>query len=181
MDKEPINNSLMNDREEPILNKVQESGLLQFDLEGLYQPGDRLLFDLKGWLYEELILKEKDFREKIKSHDWNAYSKKFVAVTCTADAIIPTWAYMLVASQLQPLVAKVVLGDLKKLEEELFRESILKLDPVFFKNQKVVIKGCSDRVPASAYVDLTNFLRPLAKSVMYGEPCSTVPVFKNKS
>jgi len=176
-DKSP----LRGDSEGPeIVNKVDQSGLVQFDLEELYVKGERVLFDLKGWLFEELILKEKDFRERIRNHDWKFYQDKFVAVTCTADAIVPTWAYMLVASQLEPYAKKVVFGDLKKLEETLFHESIFQLNPENFRNRKVVIKGCSDHVPVSAYVDLTNFLRPLVKSVMYGEPCSTVPVYKSK-
>lgn len=163
-----------------IVNKVEESGLIQFDLEELRREGARVLFDIKDWLFEELILKEKDFREKLKIHDWTAYRDKFVAITCTADAIVPTWAYMLVASHLDPVAGKVVFGDLNKLEEALFQESISGLDPEKFKGKKVVIKGCSDQVPVSAYVDLTNFLQPLVKSIMYGEPCSTVPVYKSK-
>lgn len=165
--------------ENEIVNKVSESGLLQFDLEELKQQGERVLFDLKGWLFEELILKEKDFRERLKNHDWTQYQDKFVALTCTADAIVPTWAYMLVATQLNPYSKKTVFGDLKKLEEELYHEQISKLSPETFRNQRVVIKGCGD-VPVSAFVELTNFLRPLAKSIMYGEPCSTVPVYKAK-
>ena len=165
---------------EQIVNKVDQSGLLQFDLESLYRPGERVLLDIKGWLFEELILKEKDFREQIKNHDWSLYQDKFVAVTCTADAIVPTWAYMLIASQLTPVAKKIVFGDLKKMEEVLFHESISSLNPENFRNQKVVIKGCSDNVPVSAYVELSAFLRPVAKSIMYGEPCSTVPVFKAK-
>jgi len=166
---------------EEIINKVEESGLLQFDLEELFTPGERVLFDLKGWLFEELILKEKDFREKIKTHDWKFYQDKLVAITCTADAIIPTWAYMLIATNLEPFAKKIVYGDLKKLEEILFHESISKLNHEKFRQQKIVIKGCSDNVPASAYTDLTVFLRPLAKSIMFGEPCSTVPVYKKKA
>ena len=166
--------------EQEIRNKVDESGLKQFDLESLYQPGDRVLFDMKDWLFEGLILKEKDFRERIKSHDWNFYRDKFVAVTCSADAIVPTWAFMLAAAQLEPVARKVIAGDLKKLEEVLFHDAIHKMDADDFRGQKVVIKGCSDHVPLSAYVDLTEFLRPLVKSMMYGEPCSTVPVYKSK-
>ena len=166
---------------EEIENKVAESGLMQFDLEELYVPGERVLFDLKGWFFEELILKEKDFREKLKTHDWKSYQNKFVAVTCTADAIVPTWAYMLIATHLEPYAKKIVYGDLNKLEEILFTESISKLNPENFSGQKVVIKGCSDKVPASAYTDLTVFLRPMAKSIMFGEPCSTVPVYKQPS
>jgi uncharacterized protein DUF2480 len=163
---------------EEIINKVAESGLVQFDLEELYPRGERVLFDLKGWLFEELILKEKDFRDGLKKHDWSKYSSAYVAVTCTADAIVPTWAYMLVVSHLQPVAAKVVMGDLQKLEEELFKEAISKLDPEKFRDARIVMKGCGDKVPASAYVDFTTFLRPLAKSILYGEPCSTVPVYK---
>ena len=164
-----------------ITNKVAESGLVQFDLEELYISGERVLFDLKGWLYQELILREKDFRDQVKKHDWEQYRGKFVALTCTADAIVPTWAFMLVSSFLEPVAARVEFGSLQNLEEKLFGEAIAKLDPGKFRNQKVVIKGCSDHVPVSAYVDLTRFLRPLVKSLMYGEPCSTVPVYKQKS
>ena len=164
--------------EKELINKVAESGLKQYDLEDLYQPGDRVLFDLKPWLFEELILKEKDFREQIKNHNWQQYQNKFGALTCTADAIIPVWAFMLAASHLKSYAKKIVMGDLQKLEEELFREQITRLDPETFRNQRVVLKGCSDKVPASAYVDITDLLTPVVKSIMYGEPCSTVPVYK---
>ena len=164
-----------------IINKVAESGLLQYDLEGLYPEGKRVLFDLKGWLFEELVLKEKDFREQVKNHPWNQYQDQLVAITCSADAIVPTWAFMLVAVHLQPFARKVMMGDLRKLEEQLFQEAIAKLDPESFRNQRVVIKGCGGKVPVSAYVDFADFLRPLAKSILYGEPCSTVPVYKKSS
>jgi uncharacterized protein YqgQ len=165
--------------EEEIKNKVAESGLIQIDLEELYQSGERVLFDLKSWLFEELILKEKDFREQLKNHDWNFYKDKFVAITCSADAIIPTWAYMLLATQLQSFAKRIVFGDLKKLEEELFHDEISKLKSEDYQNQRVVIKGCSNiEVPVSAYVELTALLKPVVKSIMYGEPCSTVPVYK---
>jgi len=168
--------------ENEIINKVQQSGLISIDLEELYVPGERILFDLKGWLFEELILKEQDFREKIKQHDWSQYKDKFVAVTCTADAIVPTWAFMLIASQLSTIAKKVVFGDLKKLEEEIFHEQISKINPAEYLDQRIVIKGCSKvEVPASAYVEITSLLRPVVKSIMYGEPCSTVPVYKKKS
>jgi len=164
-----------------IVNKVANSGLISLDPETLYVEGKRLLFDLKGWLFEELILKEKDFREKLNTHDWSIYQDAFVAITCSADAIIPTWAYMLVASKLQPVARKIVFGDLDKLEEEIFHETIQNLDPEIYRDQRIVIKGCSDKkVPVSAYLDLTAFLKPIAKSVLFGEPCSTVPVFKNR-
>lgn len=164
-----------------IVNKVAESGLISIDLEELYVAGERTVFDLKGWLFEELILKEKDFREQIKNHDWTHYQNKFVALTCTADAIVPTWAFMLVATKLEPFAKKIVFGDLKKLEEELFHEQLQKLNLTDYRDQRIVIKGCSKvEVPASAYVELTSLLKPVAKSIMYGEPCSTVPIYKSK-
>lgn len=162
-----------------ILNKVSQSGLVTIDLEEYYVPGERVLFDIKDWLYEELILKEKDFREKLKNHPWENYKDKMVAVTCSADAIVPTWAFMLIAIHLKPVARKIVFGDLKKLEEEIFDEIISKINPEDYKDQKVVIKGCSKiEVPVSAYFNITSLLRPVAKSIMYGEPCSTVPLFK---
>ena len=164
-----------------IVNKVAQSGLITIDLEDFYIPGERMLFDMKDWLFQELILKEKNFREKLKEHDWNVYSGKFVAITCSADAVVPTWAFMLVATQLKPVVKKLSFGDLHKLEEELFDEEISKLNIADFSDKKIVIKGCSKiEVPVSAFVNLTAKLRPVVKSIMYGEPCSTVPVYKRK-
>ncbi len=162
-----------------IVNKISSSGLITFDLEELYIPGKRVAFDITPWLFEEMILKEKDFREKLKLHDWKQYEGKFVAVFCSADAIVPTWAYMLIAVQLSPFVKKIVFGSLEKLEEELFNEQIEKLDLSQFQDQRVVIKGCStEKVPVNAYVKFTALLKPLVKSIMYGEPCSTVPIYK---
>jgi hypothetical protein len=166
---------------EEITNKVAQSGLVQIDLEELYPEDERVLIDLKDWLFEGLILKEKDFRESIRLHNWNQYTGKFVAITCTADAIVPTWAYMLIAAHVEPICKKIVFGNLQKLEENIFKDIIHSLDAEKFRNQRVVIKGCSDHVPLSAYVDLTTFLRPLVKNIMYGEPCSTVPVYKSKN
>ena len=164
-----------------IINKVAESGLINIDLEELYVKGERVLFDIKGWLFEELIIKEKDFREHVKNHDWSQYENKLVALTCTADAIVPTWAFMLVATKLEPFAKKIVFGDLRKLEEELFHEQLQKLNPDNYRDQRIVIKGCSKvEVPVSTYVELSSLLRPVAKSIMYGEPCSTVPIYKNK-
>jgi hypothetical protein len=132
-------------------------------------------------LFEEIILKEKDFREQLKNHDWPQYQNKFVALTCSADAVIPTWAFMLVVSMLEPFAKKIVFGDFKKLEEEIFHDQILKINPESYRDQRVVIKGCSKiAVPASAYVEITSLLRPVVKSIMFGEPCSTVPVYKRK-
>lgn len=167
--------------EDEIVNKVASSGLITLDLEELYPEGDRALFDLKPFLFHELILKEKDFRAHIKSHDWSMYTSKFVAVTCSADAIIPTWAYMLVASALEPYARAVVFGDLQRLEETLFNTAIDMIDISKYIDQRVVIKGCSKKpVPDSAYVKVTALLRPVVKSMMFGEPCSTVPVYKRK-
>jgi len=166
--------------EDEIINKVSESGLVQLDLEELYIPGERIAFDLKDWLFEGLILKEKDFRERLKNEDWNLYLDKFVALYCSADAIVPTWAFMLIATRLEPVAKKIVFGDLEKLEEEIFRETISGLNMDEYRNQRVVIKGCSKvEVPVSAYVLITSLLRPVAKSILYGEPCSTVPVYKS--
>jgi hypothetical protein len=164
-----------------IVNKVAESGLITINLEDFYPEGERILFDIKPWLFQEIILKEKDFREHIKNHDWNIYQNKFVALTCTADAIIPTWAYMLIAAQLSSIAKKIVFGDLKKLEEEIFHDAFQKLNPEEYRDQRIILKGCSNKeVPASAYVEFTNLLRPFVKSIMYGEACSTVPVYKKK-
>ena len=167
--------------EKEIINKVAQSDLVAVNLEDFYLKGERVLFDLKGWLFEELVLKEKDFRERVSNYDWAQYQNKFVAVTCTADAIIPTWAFMLVASALNPFALKIIFGDLQKLEEEIFREQILKLNIEDYRGAKVIIRGCSHmEVPVSAYVELMTRLRRVAKSIMYGDACSTVPLFKSK-
>ena len=166
---------------DPIINKVAESGLLTIDLEELHVPGERVLFDIRSWLYEELILREKDFREQLKELDWSGFSGKHVAVTCTADAVIPVWAYMLIAASLAPYARTTVFGTLERLEEELFMQQLNGLDLSIYKDQRVIIKGCSNvPVPVSVYVRLTSLLQPIVKSVMYGEPCSTVPVYKRK-
>ena len=165
-----------------IINKVAQSGLITIDLEEYYAPGERVLFDIKDWLFEELILKEKDFRDHIQKHDWKQYENKFVAISCSADAIIPTWAFMLIAASLEPYARKITFGSLEKLEEEIFEEVISHFNPNDFKDQRIVIKGCSKvEVPLSVYIKLTAFLRPLAKSIMYGEPCSTVPIYKKRN
>ena len=168
--------------EKEIINKVAQSDLVTINLEDFYLKGERVFFDLKGWLFEELILKEKDFREQIKNHDWAQYKNKFIAVTCSADAIVPTWAFMLAASSLYPFAQKIVFGDLKKLDEELFQEQIQKLNIENYRDEKIIIRGCSTiDVPVSAYVELINLLRPVAKSIMYGDACSTVPLFKKSN
>jgi len=167
--------------EEEIINRVSNSQLITFDLEELYTPGERVLFDVKPLLFQELVLKEKDFRDFVKSHDWSQYQNKYVAITCSADAVVPTWAYMLLSTSLQPVAGLVVFGSLQDLENVLFKQALDKVDWQKFNKAKVVIKGCSKvNVPVSAYVEATNRLRPIASSIMFGEPCSTVPIFKKK-
>jgi Protein of unknown function (DUF2480) len=165
--------------ENEIVNKVAQSTLVTFDLEKLYTPGDRVQVDIKDQLFQGIILKEKDFREYIKATDWSTYKNKFVAITCTADAIVPTWAFMLLSIALEPHASKIVFGDLSNLENQIFLEALQAIDYETYRNAKVVIKGCSKvNVPVSIYVEVTNRLRPLAASIMFGEPCSTVPLYK---
>ena len=164
---------------EEIVNKVAQSGIVTIDLEEFYDDVPRVLFDIKPLLFQELILKEKDFRAYIKSHDWSIYKDTYVALTCTADAIVPTWAYMLLTLSLQPFAKKTVFGNLETLETILFQEKIYALDTTPYKDARIVIKGCGTKpVPVAAYVALTEKIKPVAKSIMYGEPCSTVPLYK---
>ncbi len=162
-----------------IVNKVAQSGIVTIDLEEFYDDVPRVEFDIKPLLFQELILKEKDFREYIKTHNWAQYQNRYVALTCTADAIVPTWAYMLLTLSLQPFAKKIIYGNLEVLETILFTEKLNALDTTPFKDARVVIKGCGEKpVPIAAYVTLTEKLKPVAKSIMYGEPCSTVPLYK---
>lgn len=165
--------------EEGIVNKVANSGLITIDLESFYPQGERVQFDIKPFLFYEQILKEKEFREHIKQHDWAQYDGKYVALTCSADAIIPTWAYMLLTLALKPYARKVVFGSLETLEVVLFDEAIRGIALDDYRDKRIVIKGCGDLpVTTHAYVALTEALKPYAKSIMYGEPCSTVPLYK---
>jgi hypothetical protein len=162
-----------------IINKVASSGLVTIDLEEFYPKGERILFDLKPLLFHELILKEKDFRDFIKENNWSVYQDKFVAVTCTADAIVPTWAFMLISIALQPFATHIVFGTLETLETVVFAEAMSKIVYDEYTDKRIVIKGCSNLpVPLNAYVELVKKLKPVAKSIMYGEPCSTVPLYK---
>lgn len=162
-----------------IVNRVASSSIKTFDLEALYVPGDRVVLDIRDQLYEGLILREKPFREFIRSHDWSQYRDKFVAITCSADAIIPTWAYMLLTSALEPFARLIVFGVLDDLETKIFSGVLDRVDWQQYSDAKVVIKGCSRvAVPTAAYVEATRRLRPFAASIMFGEPCSTVPVYK---
>jgi len=166
---------------ETIVNKVAESGLITLDLEEYYPKEEIVVFDLKDYLFMELILKEKDFRTALQNHDWNQYQDKNVALTCTADAIIPMWAYMLVASYLQPFANEIIFGNKEAAISMLISKNLSKIRGEAFTDKRVVVKGCGDvQIPESAYVEITNKLRPFVKSIMYGEPCSTVPIYKKK-
>jgi len=164
-----------------IINRVAESGLTEINLEDFFPKGERVLIDVKENLFQGLILREKDFREFVKNENWSKYKDKFVAITCSADAVVPIWAYMLFSTALQPFAKNTVFGDLKTLETVLFNQALSKINAEDFIDKKVVIKGCGNLpVPESAYVEVTRILTPVAKSIMYGEPCSTVPVMKKK-
>lgn len=167
--------------QENIVNKVAQSGLVSLDLADLYPSGERFLYDIKDNLFHGLMLREKDFREFVKDHDWTTYTGKHIAIICSADAIVPTWAYMLLATKLSPFATSVVFGDLETLETVLFNQQLNALDVEKYRDQRIVIKGCGDiEIPISAYVQITGKLTGIAKSIMYGEPCSTVPIYKRK-
>jgi hypothetical protein len=167
---------------EPLTNKVAESGIITLDPANFIPNSETAIFDLKDHLFMGLILKEKDFRETLKKMDWDQYRDKNVAVTCTADAIIPVWAYMLVAATLQPVAKEIVMGNEKELHRALVLKNISQINLDELTDQRVVIKGCGDtEIGDYVYLELTKLLRPVAKSIMYGEPCSTVPVFKKKN
>jgi hypothetical protein len=164
-----------------IVNKVAESGLITLDLELFYPKEEILSFDLKDHLFMGLILKEKDFRASLQSLDWSVYQGKTVALFCAADAIIPLWAYMLVTSYLKPFAKRVLSGTPEEARKQLFIENIRSLDPTQFSGSRVVVKGCGDiQIGEYAFVEITSLLQPVVKSLMYGEPCSTVPVYKMK-
>lgn len=164
---------------ESIVNKVSESGLITLDLEQYYPREEVVVFDLKDYLFKGLILKEKDFREALKSQDWENFRNKYVGVTCSADAIIPPWAYMLAASYLQPVAKDVIMGDQKDVHKAIFIKNIQGINVNEFAGQRVVVKGCGETpIGEFAYMEITKRLRPVVKTIMYGEPCSTVPIFK---
>ena len=164
---------------EEIRNKVAESALITFNLEELYRLGERKTFNLKDFLFEGLMLREKDYRQALKDFDWTIYQDAFVNIECTADAIVPQWAFMLASTYLEPVAQRVVMGTSETLETVLFQESLADLDLEQFQDERVIVKGCSKYpVPTSAYVEFVSKLRPVAKSIMYGEACSTVPLFK---
>jgi hypothetical protein len=163
------------------INKVAESGIISLDLEEYYPKEKLMLFDLKDHLFMGLILKEKDFRAALLSMDWELYKDAIVSITCSADAIIPMWANMLVASSLQPIAKTVLFGSEDQIKEQLLLQNIAAIDASVYTDQRVVVKGCGElHIPESAYVAITTILRPYVKSMMYGEPCSTVPIYKKK-
>ncbi|MEQ6121784.1 DUF2480 family protein [Reichenbachiella sp. MALMAid0571] len=162
-----------------IVNRVANSSLTNFDLEDYYDKGERVVYDIKENLFNGFVLKEKDFRAFVKENDWSAYQDKNVAIICSTDAIVPTWAYMLLVSALDPFAKNVIYGSLEKLEQYLFQDALSKIDLKEFEDARVIIKGCGRYpVPEFAYVEITRLLKPVAKSIMYGEACSAVPVFK---
>lgn len=164
-----------------IINRVAKSPLVTIDLEEFYIEGKRVFFDLKDFLYEGIVLKEKDFREKLKNHDWEQYKDAYVAMDCTTDAIIPSWGYLLVGTYLQPFVKKMIKGSLEDLETMLYQNIINELDLTPYINKKIIVKGCSKKpVPETAYIQLIEKIQPHVQSIMYGEACSTVPLIKNK-
>jgi hypothetical protein len=163
-------------------NKVAESGIITIDLAAFLNNKEIVLFDIKPFLFMELILKEKDFRAALLSTDWSVYQDKVVGIYCTADAIIPMWANMLIVSALQPVAKAVYFGDETKVREQVLLEEINKITAQDYDDQRVVIKGCGETpIGEAAYVAITQKLRPVVKSIMYGEPCSTVPVYKKKA
>jgi len=166
---------------EEIENKVAQSPLVNFNLEDYYQEGERSVIDISAFLDEGIVLREKNFREQVKNDDWSKYSGHYVALTCSTDAIVPTWAYMLISSQLEGVAKKVLFGDLVTLETVLFQEALQHINLEDYRDKPVIVNGCGDKpVPESAYVELTNLLKPVVKSLMFGEACSTVPIYKRK-
>jgi Protein of unknown function (DUF2480) len=162
-----------------IVNKVAESGLITLDLEQFYPKAETVLFDLKEYLFMGMILKEKEFRQALSKIDWEAYRDKYVGVVCSADAIIPVWAYMLVATYLQPVAKDVIMGDENHIHKTIFLKNISSINIKDYVDKRIVVKGCGD-VPIGefAYLEIAKLLRPVAKTIMYGEPCSTVPIYK---
>lgn len=164
-----------------IVNRVANSKLVTFNLEDSYPKGERVSFDISQWLYEGIVLRESDFRKQATDHDWSHYQDKYVALFCSTDAIVPGWAFLLLSLHLAPFAKKVTVGSLVELESLLFAELLQSLDVSEYKDKPVIIKGCAHKpIPQNAYVLLAQKLQPVAKSIMYGEACSSVPLFKRK-
>jgi len=163
-----------------IINRIANSKLVVVDLEDFYPKGERVVFDIKDWLFQELVLREKDFRETIKNYNWSQHQNQYIALTCSTDAIIPAWAYMLIVVNLEPFVEKAIIGTLEDLETSIYQDIVNTIDVNFFKDKPIIIKGCANKpVPVNAYTMLVKKLKPVAKSLMYGEACSFVPLFKS--
>jgi hypothetical protein len=163
-----------------IVNRVANSQLKTIDLEAYYPSEKRVVLDIKQWLFHELILKEKEFRQFLKEHNWSQYNNCYIALTCSSEAIIPTWAYMLISTYLTG-AKKIVVGSLPDLEQAIFYDVIQRFEISEYKDKPVIIKGCSNKpIPETAYIELIKKLQPVVKSIMFGEPCSTVPLLKKK-
>ncbi|WP_426090623.1 DUF2480 family protein [Flavobacterium sp. DSR3-2] len=168
--------------ENEIINKVANSILVVFDLEDYYPTGIRTQIDISQWLFDGFLLKEKDFRVELKKHDWTQYQNQYVAINCSTDAIVPAWASILVAIQLAPFAKKIINGTLEDLDASLYEELLSEIDYSDYKNKSIIIKGCSKKpVPMRAYVLAAHYLQPFARSIMYGEACSAVPLYKSPS
>jgi hypothetical protein len=166
---------------EEIINRVANSKLITVDLEDYYPEGQRVIFDIKDWLYEGFVLREKEFRAQVKAYNWTQHQGQYIALTCSTDAIVPAWAYMLITIQLEPFAKRTLLGNLETLETAIYQEIIANLDITTFKDKPVIVKGCAKKpVPNNAYLMLSSKLKPVAKSILFGEACSSVPLFKNK-
>lgn len=164
-----------------IINRVANSKLVTLNLEDYYPKGNRVVFDIKDWLFEGFVLREKDFRTQVENFNWSQFENSYVALTCSTDAIIPGWAFMLLSIHLQPYAKKILVGSLEALETSIYQDVINNLDVSNYKSKPIIIKGCSKKpVPQNAYIMLANKLKPIAKSIMYGEACSSVPLYKNK-
>ncbi len=167
--------------QDEIINRVSNSKLVTINLEDYYPQGKRVLFDIKDWLFEGFVLREKDFREKAQQFDWSQFKDHYVALTCSSDAIIPAWAFILLNIHLDPFVKKTVIGNLELLETSIYQDVLNTLDISEFSNKPIIIKGCSKKpVPQNAYIMLASKLKPIAQSIMYGEACSSVPLYKKK-
>jgi len=167
--------------QDDIINRVANSKLVTINLEDYYPDGKRVLFDIKDWLYEGFVLREKEFREAVKQFNWSQYHETYVALTCSSDAIIPAWAFILLSVHLEPFSKKTIIGNLELLETSIYQDILNTLDVSEFKNRPIIIKGCSKKpVPQNAYIMLANKLKPVVQSIMYGEACSSVPLFKKK-
>lgn len=167
--------------EDEIINRVANSALQVFDLEDYYPDGERVVIDISQWLWEGFVLREKEFRESLKNHDWQQYEDKFIAIQCSTDAIVPAWAYMLITTYLQPLAKKVIQGSVEELNTILYSEILAGLDYSQYEGKPVIIKGCARKpVPQQVYTLATQKLMPVAKSIMFGEACSSVPLYKKR-